>query len=88
MHKGLPFREAHNVVGRLVAYAEGAGKDLRGLSLEEYRGHSPLFEADVLAIDVWSSLRSRDLPGGTAPRRVAAALRRARTILRRREEEE
>jgi argininosuccinate lyase len=88
VRKGLPFREAHNVVGRLVAYAEGKETDLHGLSLEEYRSHSPLFEADVLAIDVWQSLRSRDLPGGTAPRRVAQALRRARTILRRREEEE
>jgi len=41
----------------------------------------------MLEIDVWRSLRSRDVPGGTAPRRVAQALRRARTILRRREEE-
>jgi argininosuccinate lyase len=88
VRKGLPFREAHGVVGRIVAYAEKQGKDLRSLTLDEYRDHSSLFEADVLAIDVWSSLRSRDLPGGTAPRRVANALRRAKTILRRREEEE
>jgi argininosuccinate lyase len=54
--------------------------------LEEYRRFSELFEADVLEIDVWSSVRSRDVVGGTAPRRVSAALRRARTILRRREE--
>ena len=87
VRKGLPFREAHNAVGRLVAYAEERGKELRQLTLEEYRAHSPLFDADVLEIDVWRSLRSRDVPGGTAPRRVAQALRRARTILRRREEE-
>ena len=85
--KGMPFREAHNVVGRLVAYCESNRKELRRLTLDEYKQHSELFEADVLAIDVWSSLRSRDVPGGTAPRRVANAIRRARTILRQREEE-
>jgi argininosuccinate lyase len=84
--KGMPFREAHNVVGRIVAFAEDEGRELSRLTLEEYKRFSPLFEADVLEIDVWSSVRSRDVVGGTAPRRVSAALRRARTILRRREE--
>jgi argininosuccinate lyase len=82
----MPFREAHNLVGRLVAFAEDEKRDLGRLTLEEYRRFSELFEADVLVIDVWSSVRSRDVIGGTAPRRVSAALRRARTILRRREE--
>jgi argininosuccinate lyase len=85
--KGMPFREAHGVVGRLVAYCEANRKDLRQLTLEEYRQHSELFEADVTQIGVWSSVRSRDVPGGTAPRRVAQSIRRARLILRRREEE-
>lgn len=85
--KGLPFREAHNTVGRLVAYCEAQGKDLRRLALAEYKQHSELFEADVLGLDVWASLRARDVPGGTAPRRVAQAIRRARAILRAREEE-
>jgi argininosuccinate lyase len=85
--KGLPFREAHNVVGRLVALCESQGKSLQQLSLEDYRDLSELFEADVLAIDVWSSLRARDVQGGTAPRRVSQAIRRARSILKQREEE-
>jgi argininosuccinate lyase len=85
--KGMPFREAHNVAGRIVFYSESQGKDLRQLTLDEYRKHSKLFEADVLKINVGSSLRGRDVPGGTAPRRVSQAIRRARTILRRREEE-
>jgi argininosuccinate lyase len=83
--KGLPFREAHHVVGRLVAYCEEHRKELRQLSLEEYRAHSDLFDEDVMAINVWLSLRARDVPGGTAPRRVSQAIRRARAILRRRE---
>ncbi len=87
VRKGMPFREAHNVVGRLVAHAEDRSKDLRQLSLEEYRGFSDLFDRDVLDIDVWASVRARDVPGGTAPRRVAQSLRRAQSILRRREEE-
>jgi argininosuccinate lyase len=86
VRKGTPFREAHSVVGRLVAFAEDEGRDLRQITLAEYKRFSPLFEADVLEIDVWSSVRSRDVLGGTAPRRVAGSLRRARGILRRREE--
>ena len=76
--KGLPFREAHEAVGRLVRHAEERGVDLGKLALEEMRQFSPLFEEDALRIDVMSSLRSRDVPGGTAPRQVAAALRKAR----------
>jgi argininosuccinate lyase len=86
VRKGMPFREAHGMVGRLVAYAEDSGRELRELTLEEYRRFSDLFEPDVREIDVWTSVRSRDVIGGTAPRRVAQALRRARSILRRREE--
>jgi argininosuccinate lyase len=85
--KGMPFREAHNTVGRLVQYCEAQHKELRQLTLKDYRMFSDLFEADVTQIGIWSSVRSRDVPGGTAPRRVAQAIRRARTILRRREDE-
>lgn len=87
VRKGMPFREAHGVVGRLVAFAEGEKKDLRQLKLEDYRRFSDLFDADVLDIDVWASVRSREVVGGTSPRRVSQALRRARSILKRREED-
>jgi argininosuccinate lyase len=85
--KGMPFREAHHTVGRIVTYCEAQQKDLRQLTLKEYRMFSELFEEDITRIGVWSSVRSRDVPGGTAPRRVAQSIRRARMILRRREEE-
>jgi argininosuccinate lyase len=85
--KGMPFREAHNVTGRIVHHAESKRKELRQLTLDEYRQFSDLFEPDVLQISPWSSVRSRDVPGGTSPRRVAQSIRRARVILRRREEE-
>ncbi|MPZ48983.1 MAG: argininosuccinate lyase [Dehalococcoidia bacterium] len=85
--KGMPFREAHNVVGRIVQYCEANRRELRQLTLEDYRRFSDLFDEEVLRINVWSSLRARDVPGGTAPRRVAQAIRRARTILRQHEDE-
>ncbi|MEX2226714.1 MAG: argininosuccinate lyase [Dehalococcoidia bacterium] len=78
VRKGLPFRDAHEAVGKLVRYAESNGVELQMLTLEDMRRFSPLFDKDALGIDVMASLRSRDVPGGTAPRQVAAALRRAR----------
>ncbi len=78
VRKGLPFREAHAAVAKLVRHAEERGVDLPKVPLDDLRRFSPLFGEDARRINVMSSLRSRDVPGGTAPRRVAAALRRAR----------
>ncbi|MBI4497501.1 MAG: argininosuccinate lyase, partial [Chloroflexi bacterium] len=79
--KGLPFRDAHRVVGELVRYAIASGKTFPDLTLEEYRRFSPLFGDDVFAISVQSSVAARNVPGGTAPQQVAAALVAARHIL-------
>lgn len=70
VRKGMPFRQAHEVVGRLVREAERRGCELRELPLDVYRAESELFEADVLAITVEEAIAARDVPGGTAPRRV------------------
>jgi argininosuccinate lyase len=78
VRKGLPFREAHEAVGKLVRYAEEKAKELDELSIEEYRTFSPLFDDDALKIDLASSIASRDVPGGTAPGRVRGALAAAR----------
>ncbi|MDO8616452.1 MAG: argininosuccinate lyase [Dehalococcoidia bacterium] len=82
VRKGAPFREAHQAVGELVRYAESLGKALNELSLEEYRRYSPLFDEAVLNLDPRSAIEARDVPGGTAPRRVQAALQQARRHLR------
>jgi argininosuccinate lyase len=71
-------REAHEAVGKLVRHAEHHGTDLGGVPLDEMRTFSPLFDEDARRIDVMTSLRSRDVPGGTAPKQVASALRKAR----------
>lgn len=79
--KGESFRQAHDAVARLVNYAAVSGKSLGQLSLEEYRRFSPLFDGDVYSVSVSSSLAGRDIPGGTAPKRVARALAAARRKL-------
>ncbi len=79
--KGEPFRSAHGIVARLVSYAAAKNKPFAELSIVEYRQFSPLFEEDVSTITVASSLAARDVPGGTAPKRVARALAEAKKIL-------
>ena len=78
--KGLPFRQAHDVIGKLVQYVIDKGKDFQELSLDEYGKFSPLFADDVYTITLESSVASRSVIGGTAPEQVAAALNRAREI--------
>jgi argininosuccinate lyase len=81
--KGLPFRDAHEAVARAVRQAEARGCDLAALSLVELQQHSPLVGADVFKVlTLEGSLASRDHVGGTAPKRVRAAIRRARKSLR------
>lgn len=80
--KGLPFRKAHGIVGSLVKYASGKRKELRELTLKEYRSFSPLFNKDVLDITLESSVASRSVPGGTAPEQVNKALAQAKRLLR------
>jgi argininosuccinate lyase len=79
VRKGLPFREAHEVVGRAVREGIAKSKELGELSLEELKRFSPLIEKDVYgALSVESSLRARAVTGGTAPDAVARAIAQAR----------
>ena len=79
--KGVPFRDAHEAVGALVARCEREGRTFADLTLDEYRAAHPAFDADVLQIDLAASLAARDVPGGTAPNAVARARDAARTRL-------
>jgi len=80
--KGLPFRDAHEAVARAVRAADERGCDLAGLGLAELRRFSPLVGADVFKVlTLEGSLASRDHIGGTAPRRVRAAVKHARKHL-------
>ncbi|MCI0816510.1 MAG: argininosuccinate lyase, partial [Chloroflexi bacterium] len=75
------FRDAHAAVGALHEAASARGVGLGELSLEELRAQSPAFEADVADVTARSSLAARDVEGGTAPSRVADALKQARKRL-------
>jgi argininosuccinate lyase len=79
--KGAAFRSAHEIVGKLVNYAAGKHKTLAELNIKEYKKYSSLFEADVLAITIETSLAARDVIGGTAPQQVKKALAAARRIV-------
>jgi argininosuccinate lyase len=72
--KGIPFREAHAVVGRAVAYALDRGKELEQLSLEEMRTFSKEIDAALFdALTVEQVVNRRTSKGGTATENVKAA---------------
>ncbi|HRP97643.1 MAG TPA: argininosuccinate lyase [Rhodocyclaceae bacterium] len=80
--KGLPFRDAHEVVARAVREAETRGCDLPDFALAELQAFSPLIGDDVFAVlTVDGSLASRSHVGGTAPQQVRAAVAAARERL-------
>jgi argininosuccinate lyase len=82
VRKGLPFRDAHEVVGQAVALGVREGRDLAQLTLDELRGFSPLIDDDVYAVlTLEGSVCARDHLGGTAPSQVRAAIARARAAL-------
>jgi len=81
--KGLPFRDAHEVVGRSVSYGIEHQKDLSELSLEELQVFDDRIENDVFDIlSLEGSLCARDHLGATAPNQVKAAIKTARKSLK------
>jgi argininosuccinate lyase len=77
--KGVPFREAHEVVAQTVRYAESRERALADLTLEELHQFSTLIGDDVFdALTLEGSLAARSHIGGTAPARVKAAIVKAR----------
>jgi argininosuccinate lyase len=82
VRKGVPFREAHETVGRIVIGAMEKEVELGELTLDELRSFSKEIESDVFqSLTLQRTLASKSLAGGTAPRRVAEALRAARESL-------
>ena len=76
---GLPFRDAHEVVGQAVAHGVATGLDLAEMSLETLQGFCPVIAEDVFEIlTLEGSVAARDHLGGTAPAQVRAAADRAR----------
>lgn len=69
--KGLPFRQAHAVVGNAVHYCIEHHKVLHDLTMEEFKSMSPLFEEDILeALKIENCVKNRESYGGTGPKSV------------------
>jgi argininosuccinate lyase len=80
--KGVPFRDAHETVGRIVMLAIERGVELNDLSLDDLKSFSSLIEPDVFeSLSLEQTLATKSQAGGTAPEQVAEALARARAVL-------
>ena len=76
--KTVPFRIAHEVVGKIVAYCLERNRTFRDLSMSEWHSFHKLFDDDIIEkITVESSVNSRAIYGGTAPEEVIKAIKRA-----------
>ena len=74
VRKGLPFRDAHEAVGKAVRLGVETGRDLAEMALAELQQFSPLIEDDVFAVlTLEGSVAARNVLGGTAPNRVREA---------------
>jgi argininosuccinate lyase len=82
VRKGVAFREAHEIVGRIVLHAIEPGIELNALSLAELKSFSPLIAEDVFeALSLEKTLETKAQPGGTARKRVMAELEAAKLRL-------
>ncbi len=82
VRKGVPFRDAHEIVGKAVRLGVDSGRDLSEISLPELQQFSARIEADVFdVLTLEGSVAARDVIGGTAPKRVREAVRDARRAL-------
>jgi len=75
VHKGIPFRQAHDIVGKVLREAEKQNVAWTSLPLETLKKISPAFAADFAAsLSLEAALASKKVPGGTAPDSVRAAI--------------
>ena len=83
VRKDVPFRDAHEIVGKAVQAAETAGHDLSDMSLAELKIFSAQIEEDVFEVlTLEGSVSARDHIGGTAPKQVLAAIKRMRQLMK------
>jgi argininosuccinate lyase len=82
VRKGMPFRDAHEVVGKAVAFGVAQQRDLSRMTLEELQQFSGMIEADAFEVlTLEGSVAARNHIGGTAPAQVRAAIQRAHASL-------
>jgi argininosuccinate lyase len=79
----MPFREAHEMVGKLVAHCAMKQKRLDQISINELKQLSPSFDVDIASVfDVRQSLAARRAIGAPSPENIAAQIKRWRKALR------
>ena len=80
--KGMPFRQAHEVVGNLVLYCEKHSKGLEDLTLDEFKSASNLFDEDIVSsLDLEAIVRARKTYGGTGHEAVKVQMAEAKQTL-------
>ncbi len=80
--KGVPFRRAHGIVGRLVLNCKNKKKDIAGLSLSEFRKFSPHFDTDIMeAVSAQKCIANKRSHGGTSPENVKKAIKAAKKTI-------
>ena len=82
VRKNVPFRKAHNIVGKIVEYSLKMDMPLDSLSIEEFKEFSNVFEEDVKKIFQWDvALSCRDIEGGTGPNSIKRQIKKAHSLL-------
>ncbi len=82
VRKGLPFRDAHEVVGKAVGLGVATGRDLSEMSLQELQGFSDIISDDVFEVlTLEGSVAARDHLGGTAPNQVRKQIEIAKQLI-------
>ena len=82
--KGVPFRDAHEIIGKLVLYAIDKNASLDELSLDEWKAASDVFDETIFtAIETVGGVNARDLPGGPGKGAVLKALEQSAQWLQR-----
>jgi len=80
--KGLPFRDAHEVIGKMVSYCLSNNKSIEELTIAEFKNCSQLFDEDVYtAISLENCVNLRDIIGGTATNQVNIAIKNAKAFI-------
>lgn len=81
--RGVPFRTAHGVVGKIVRYCLNEGKTLESMSLEEYKAHSEVFDESILeTVKAKNSANSRNSVGGSSQQAARAGIRSLKARLK------
>ena len=80
--KGVPFRQAHEIVGKTVLYCIEQGKNLDDLTIDEYKSFSDIFGEDIYqAISIEECVNARNIPGGPAPQEVQRVIEKGKALV-------